>query len=100
MRTSIVIDDALMAEALAASGCQSKREVVEESRSPVGWVARPSTTHPENNKSMAGQPNMVVAGVLGCVPLTPAVCRKRRGRHATQPTRLDRESGPEVSFRP
>ena len=29
MRTNIVIDDALMAEALAASGAQTKREAVE-----------------------------------------------------------------------
>jgi Arc/MetJ family transcription regulator len=30
MRTNIVIDDRLMAEAMAASGVQTKRDVVEE----------------------------------------------------------------------
>jgi Arc/MetJ family transcription regulator len=30
MRTNIVIDDELMAEAMAASGARTKREVVEE----------------------------------------------------------------------
>lgn len=30
MRTNIEIDDALMAEALAASGCQTKKQAVEQ----------------------------------------------------------------------
>lgn len=30
MRTNIVIDDKLMAEALKASGCETKKEAVEE----------------------------------------------------------------------